>query len=54
MCLNMYDVRKYDTFPACGMNWPEDLGEATKYLDVRPSVSMLLAFNTHILCRGTT
>ncbi len=35
MCMNVYDVRKYDTLPACGMNWPEDLAEATKYLDVR-------------------
>ena len=34
MCMNVYDVRKYDTVPACGMNWPEDLADATKYLDV--------------------
>ena len=34
MCMNVYDVRKLDTLPECGMNWPEDLSEATRYLDV--------------------
>ena len=24
-CINMYDVRKDDTYPSCGMNWPPDL-----------------------------
>ncbi len=45
MCMNVYDVRKYDTLPACGMNWPEDLAEATKYLDVRsePNSSVVIS-----------
>lgn len=43
MCMNVYDVRKYDTLPACGMNWPEDLSEATNYLDVRLNYISLLS-----------
>lgn len=31
-CLNMYDVRLRDTYPACGMNWPPDLKTVTPYL----------------------
>lgn len=37
MCLNMYDVRLVDTFPACGMTWPPDLAFMTPYLS-RPDV----------------
>ncbi|KAH8118416.1 KEX1 protein [Phellopilus nigrolimitatus] len=33
MCMNVYDVRLYDKAPACGMNWPPDLPDVTKYLD---------------------
>lgn len=32
ICLNMYDVRLTDTYPACGMNWPPDLDDVTPYL----------------------
>lgn len=35
VCLNVYDVRLSDTFPACGMNWPPDLSGVTDYLRVR-------------------
>ncbi|KAK7696265.1 hypothetical protein QCA50_000918 [Cerrena zonata] len=31
-CLNMYDVRLSDTYPACGMNWPPDLKHMYTYL----------------------
>lgn len=31
-CVNMYDVRKRDTYPSCGMNWPPDLEYVTPYL----------------------
>jgi len=31
-CYNMYDVRKKDTYPSCGMNWPPDLANVTPYL----------------------
>ena len=34
MCMNMYDVRLDDTWPACGMNWPVEVKDATKYLGV--------------------
>ncbi|KAI9610069.1 hypothetical protein H4Q26_007064 [Puccinia striiformis f. sp. tritici PST-130] len=32
MCLNMYDVRLVDTYPACGLTWPPDLADITPYL----------------------
>lgn len=32
VCYNMYDVRKTDTYPSCGMNWPPDLANMTPYL----------------------
>ena len=31
-CINMYDTRKDDTYPSCGMNWPPDLKQITPYL----------------------
>ncbi|KAK9476413.1 Alpha/Beta hydrolase protein [Lipomyces japonicus] len=31
-CRNMYDVRKFDNYPSCGANWPEDLSFVTPYL----------------------
>ncbi|KAI9574319.1 Alpha/Beta hydrolase protein [Boletus coccyginus] len=31
-CVNVYDVRLEDDFPACGMNWPPDLRDITSYL----------------------
>ncbi|RKF83113.1 Pheromone-processing carboxypeptidase kex1 [Golovinomyces cichoracearum] len=31
-CINMYDVRKKDSYPSCGMNWPPDLSAVTTYL----------------------
>lgn len=33
-CLNIYDVRLHDTWPACGMNWPPDIKPITDYLRV--------------------
>lgn len=32
ICLNVYDVRLTDDWPACGMNWPPDLPDIYKYL----------------------
>lgn len=40
-CVNTYDVRLEDSFPACGMNWPPDLVDITSYLrrqDVREAL----------------
>ncbi|TIA90203.1 hypothetical protein E3P99_01683 [Wallemia hederae] len=31
-CLNIYDYRLRDEYPACGMNWPVELHDVTKYL----------------------
>ncbi|KAL1410267.1 Cell death protease [Vanrija albida] len=43
MCLNIYDVRLVDTYPACGMNWPPDLSDVYKYLARRDVVEALHA-----------
>ncbi|SCZ90680.1 BZ3500_MvSof-1268-A1-R1_Chr1-3g02143 [Microbotryum saponariae] len=32
VCVNNYDVRLTDSYPACGMNWPPDLADITPYL----------------------
>jgi carboxypeptidase D len=34
MCMNSYDIRLMDTWPACGMNWPPDLEQITPWLRV--------------------
>ncbi|PNS19534.1 Pheromone-processing carboxypeptidase KEX1 [Sphaceloma murrayae] len=31
-CINMYDIRKTDTYESCGMNWPPDLQYLNPYL----------------------
>ncbi|CAO1623326.1 unnamed protein product [Sympodiomycopsis kandeliae] len=36
-CINIYDVRLSDTYPACGMNWPPTLQPTYDYL-ARPDV----------------
>jgi carboxypeptidase D len=36
MCMNVYDVRLMDDWPACGMNWPPDLTEVYDFLRVSP------------------
>ncbi|KAL5624775.1 hypothetical protein BROUX41_004835 [Berkeleyomyces rouxiae] len=41
MCYNMYDVRLRDTYPSCGMNWPPDLPDVTKYLRRKDVVKAL-------------
>ncbi|KAJ7129157.1 Alpha/Beta hydrolase protein [Mycena epipterygia] len=55
MCINIYDVRLDDTMPACGMNWPPDIGPVTTYLD-RPEVVRALHADRHpgswVECRG--
>lgn len=30
-CYNMYDYRLRDSYPSCGMNWPEDLPNISKF-----------------------
>ncbi|GME81671.1 unnamed protein product [Ambrosiozyma monospora] len=34
-CINMYDYRKNDFYPACGANWPEDLVRVTPFLNIK-------------------
>lgn len=34
MCMNVYDVRLVDEWPACGMNWPPDLPDVYSFLRV--------------------
>lgn len=40
-CYNMYDVRLMDSFPSCGMNWPPDLPNMTKYLRLPEVINAL-------------
>ncbi|KAF8645522.1 hypothetical protein AX16_007806 [Volvariella volvacea WC 439] len=55
MCINIYDVRLDDTYPACGMNWPQPLANVTRYLG-RQDVVRALHADSHpgnwIECRG--
>jgi carboxypeptidase D len=46
ICLNVYDIRLVDDFPACGMNWPPDLTYITPYLD-RDDVKTVLHATEH-------
>lgn len=43
MCMNVYDVRLMDDWPACGMNWPRDLPDVYDFLRVSRRVT---TFNT--------
>ncbi|KAG8899253.1 Cell death protease, partial [Tulasnella sp. 408] len=43
MCLNVYDVRLSDEYPACGMNWPPDLAGVTEYLRRKDVITALHA-----------
>lgn len=43
ICLNVYDVRLTDDWPACGMNWPPDLPDIYKYLRRKDVLSALHA-----------
>ncbi|KAJ2515569.1 Cell death protease [Coemansia sp. RSA 2049] len=43
MCYNQYDLRLTDTQPACGMNWPPEVGLFTQYFnrkDVQRSINV--------------
>jgi len=46
MCLNMYDVRLVDTYPACGLTWPPDLADIAPYLS-RADVKSALHAQAH-------
>ncbi|KAH0587996.1 Cell death protease [Termitomyces sp. 'cryptogamus'] len=43
MCLNIYDVRFFDTKPDCGMNWPPDIHNITTFLGRKDVVKALHA-----------
>lgn len=40
-CMNVYDVRLKDSWPACGMNWPPDLTFISPYLQREDVVKAL-------------
>ncbi len=40
-CINAYDVAKLDSYPSCGMNWPETVDETTTFLNI-PQVQQAL------------
>ncbi|KAA1127015.1 Cell death protease [Puccinia graminis f. sp. tritici] len=46
MCLNMYDVRLVDSYPAYGLTWPPDLADITPYLS-RTDVKQALHAQDH-------
>lgn len=55
-CVNVYDIRLSDTYPACGMNWPPDLTYITPYLrrdDVRTALHAPGSSSAWTECRGT-
>ena len=43
VCMNVYDTRLVDEWPACGMNWPPDLPDIYEYL----RVCIWLCFGKH-------
>lgn len=43
VCMNVYDIRLVDDYPACGMNWPPDLRDINPYLRRRDVVDALHA-----------
>jgi len=45
-CLNMYDVRYGDSYPACGLNWPPEMHAITDFLG-RPEVVRALHADNH-------
>ena len=58
-CLNMYDVRLWDSYPECGMNWPPPLHNITAYLRVRLESFSSVVCQSDIYiaqggCRGAT
>ncbi|GAV27728.1 hypothetical protein PMKS-001196 [Pichia membranifaciens] len=34
-CINVYDIKKTDSYPACGNNWPEILPDVTSFLNLQ-------------------
>ncbi|TIB98733.1 alpha/beta-hydrolase [Wallemia mellicola] len=50
-CLNTYDYRLRDEYPACGMNWPNELHDVTEYLRKE---SVTKAFNARARAESWT
>ena len=46
-CVNQYDIRLRDTYPACGMNWPNELKNISSYLRVNKET----IYNSYIFVR---
>ncbi|GAB1523704.1 Cell death protease [Rhizoctonia solani] len=56
MCLNVYDIRLSDEYPACGMNWPPDLKDVYTYLrrkDVTSALHATAKAEAWTECRGS-
>lgn len=44
VCLNVYDIRmKDEPYPECGLSWPYELADVTRYLRVSATVSQMKA-----------
>ncbi|ODQ45989.1 hypothetical protein PICMEDRAFT_73467 [Pichia membranifaciens NRRL Y-2026] len=44
-CINVYDIRKTDSYPACGNNWPEILPDVTSFLNLQGVQNALHVFS---------
>lgn len=56
MCMNVYDIRLSDEFPACGMNWPPDLTYIKPYLqrdDVKAALHATAHTEAWVECKGS-
>lgn len=42
-CINIYDIRLDDAYPACGANWPYELANITQYLQRKDVVAAVHA-----------
>lgn len=47
-CINMYDLRLKDSYPSCGMNWPEDLPNLSKFFGTPGVVDALHLDPEHV------
>ncbi|EJU06202.1 alpha/beta-hydrolase [Dacryopinax primogenitus] len=55
VCLNVYDIRLVDDFPACGMHWPPDLASVYTYLrrdDVIQALHATAKSEAWVECNG--
>ncbi|ODV64127.1 alpha/beta-hydrolase [Ascoidea rubescens DSM 1968] len=55
-CLNIYDYRLRDSYPACGANWPSDLTNVTPFLSnphIQKNLNLNINFNKWAECNSS-